>query len=846
MLDPDLEFVSEAEDLLEAVRGDLAELLQQHGDPSAVADLVHRLFRRLHTLKGLCAAVGLDQASRLSHLLETFLDAFRMGRMQLGDSFLEALSESVMLLGGLVHQRPDAIKRCDRFILSLVGLLDKSSEVSSTLSPSSTTLDPDLFKSLTGFECYRLQWCLERSKPVFLISCCLPLESFQSLLAEFEQLLRIHGELIATMPAGLGTADAVDFHLLFCGALPESTAGHFPAEYRLRVRAVNLRGAMNSSSDASSVQPANSGTSQVIRVDKGRLDELLEIAKNLVLEQAQLKRFYQQVAKNGEDGSKELVERSFQELERGLLRLQRSLNDARMMPIRFLFQRMTRVVRNASRRSGNEVRLDMRGDEVPLDRNVLEQLHDPLLHLVRNAIDHGIESPEQRIAAGKSREGRIVLEAGRRGGQIVIEVRDDGRGIKLQDVRSKGCDLGLINDGADYSDQELYDLLFQPGFSTRGKATELSGRGVGMDVVRSQMEALGGLAAIDSRFGEGTRVSLTLPVHKTIMPVLVVNIADRMYAMALEGVRYVEPFEEDGGQSRVPDGMPGLETSLPLFDLRRHLRASAGSHNGPAYLVVIGLGDRQAGIIVDGLGGRRESVIRPFDELLKPVPGFSAVAELIDTGPVLLLDLGHLIREAGRQQLPAEKSCAPTRVAGTCRAKLAAGENAPPVAGIGEGSSPNTVAESGAEPMTSATGSSDFLSFFLEGHEYALDITDVVEIIEDADWITVPHVSSFIAGILIWRDHIVPVLDAGFRIGAAHAREECCGTVIVSRYGDRTVAVMVERLGQIFHVTEEGKIGMQEHHPAHDCLFLSRSVCRDGREISVLDLAAMLDFRTVV
>lgn len=166
-MDPDLEFVSEAEDLLEAVRSDFNELQQQHDVNSPAVDLINRLFRRLHTLKGLCGAVGLDQASRLSHLLETFLDALRMGRMQLNDSFLEALSESVILMGGLVHQRPDALKRCEPFILSLEVLLDKSPKASSTLSSSSTTLDPDLFKSLTAFECQRLQWCLGQNKNVF-------------------------------------------------------------------------------------------------------------------------------------------------------------------------------------------------------------------------------------------------------------------------------------------------------------------------------------------------------------------------------------------------------------------------------------------------------------------------------------------------------------------------------------------------------------------------------------------------------------------------------------------------------------------------------------------------------
>lgn len=838
----DVEFVSEAEDLLEAVRIDLAELSERGGDTSSDGDLFNRLFRRLHSLKGLSAAVGLQKAERLAHYLESLLDGLRMGRLQADNHLLDVLSESIQLMDGLIHQRPAAACGYADVLALLEKTLENRSAASRVPPLPCSDLDPELIKSLTAFETHRLQSCFEQGRDVFLISCFFPLNSIHEKLADFEKTLGPHGELVATIPGALGEQDLMEFSLLFCGRIPESVGYCLPAAYRLRVRAVLPRQVSKPEVFTSSSASAGSSPTQMIRIDSATFDELLEISKNLVLEHGQLKRLYQQMMESGVADSKGFFERSFQEMERGLIRLQRSLNDARMIPVRFLFQRMTRVVRTAEKRVGKKVRLEMHGHEVLLDRMVLEKLHEPLLHLVRNAVDHGIESPAERIASGKPAEGTIVLEACRRSGHIAIEVRDDGRGIDVEQVRSRGRALGYIPEGQAFSEQQLYDLLFQPGFTTREEAGELSGRGVGMDVVRCQLESLYGLVEIDSQPGGGTKVVLALPAHKTIMPVLVVSIADRLYALALEGICHVKALEASEHDPLAAASLSDEEGDLPMYDLRGHLHALPAGEGKPGYLVVVGLGDRRAGFVVDGLRGRCESVIRPFDDLLRHIPGFSGVAELIDAESVLLLDFGYLIRAAGRQpqaklferadmSTHAESGLLRAGVARECENDISGGTS-------GSDGHPSSV----AEEATIAANERNFISFFLGNREYALDIADVVEIIEGAAWITVPNAPACISGAALWRDHIVPVLDAGLRVGVAESRTNCFGTLIVCNSRDRRVAVVVERLGELFRSVAEVAPDVQHGFPPYFCDFLCRFVLRNERKIGVLSLSAMLDF----
>lgn len=842
MIDPDLEFVSEAEDLLEAARGDLAEWGDRIDSGAVDSALVGRLFRSMHSLKGVTATVGLHQASRLAHEAEELLDRLRTGRQQIDHFLLDSLSESIMLLDGLVHGRTDAVSRCQEMIDLLKAVLQGRRAPSQTLRPPSANLDPDLFQALTATECHRLQTCLEQEREVFLISCSLPMSSVQAMLPDVEHLLRSHGELLATIPGVPGEAGNIDFHLLFSGCLPDNPADQLPKEYRMRVRSVSSHGTSPAPAGDPSRQPA-AASAPVVRIDSEKLDSLLEISKNLLLQQGQLKRLFQQCVREGASQASEVLERSFLDVERNLIRLQRSLNDARMVPVGFLFQRMTRVLRAAERQAGKQVRLEMRGKDVALDRQVLEQLHEPLLHLVRNAVDHGIEAPRERLAGGKPAQGLVILEARQQSGQIALEVRDDGRGIDLSKVRARAKALGMVKDADQLSEQQLFDLLFAPGFTTRHATTELSGRGVGMDVVRSQLEALGGLVTIESRPGAGSGITLILPVHKTIMPVLVVSVAGRPYALGLDAVRHVQPCSPAEIEPSESEALDREKACLPHLDLRTYLHAVPDGGRASPYLVVIGLGDNRASLLVDDLQGRREAVIRPFDTLLKQLAGFCGVAELVDAEAVLLLDPGHLIREVkGMNQLRLEPQ--PCIGGEDGSAEQPAAPCAPPgVSGRHAGFDSRSQDHQDPVPLPRCVGDrGHYLSFFAGGGEYALDIRNVVEIIEEGEWVRIPRAPAGLGGALLWRDQVVPIFERGPRTGEDGRSATCRGTVIVCNNDALRIAIAVERVGLMFNdsgadATEGQSIGSPD-----DGWLVSGLVCREGLDVGVLDLAALLDF----
>lgn len=820
MMGPDLEFVSEVRTLIDAIRGDLADWDDQFYPATPDMDLIQRLFRSLHSLKGLSASVGLQNAASLAHALEGYLDDFRMGRRPLFAGACDLLSRAVTVLESLANDCPDAVSRSMEIMTMLEEEAVRSRIPMEEPQPSPPDLDEELLQALTAFEAHRLQTCLAQGKDVFLFHCCIPLSDLHTALAGFEECLRAQGEYIATIPGMTGDDGRIDFHLLFSGPIPGNISEHFPAAYRLRVRGVSNQTSRNPPRPAASDRRDGVVSSGGVRIDCGKLEEMLEVCKCLVLEQGHLKRRFQQLSHGDAVETGEVLERSFREMERGLLRLQRSLNDARMVPVRYLFQRMSRVVRSARNDADKRVRLVMRGNEVPLDRGVLEALQEPLLHLVRNAVDHGIEPMEERIACGKPAEGTIVLEARLRGGQITLEVRDDGRGIDPERVRNRALALGMLDADEACSEHRLYDLLFQPGFSTREAVSEVSGRGIGMDVVRCRLDSLCGQVKIDSRHGRGTGITMILPVHKTIMPVLVVKVLDRSFALALESVRSVKPYVSGAGKEI--DGEAPVATPLPMLDLERHFFGGKRTVAHPAYLVTVGWGDEDAGIIVDGLPARREAVVRPFDRLLRQIPGFSAVAELINAGPVLLLDPGYLIDAA--------RGCDPSgdiRSAGSVE--------------VGRG-----VPTRDCRDERPPENKGNLISLFVGGDEYALDIMDVVEIIEDAEWIPVPRASSFVGGIFLWRDRIVPVMDIGARLGVGRPHENCSGTLFVCHCGDQKIAVVVERMGQRLHVGRENDDLSVNLLPETVRPFLARVARNDGRVIGIFNLAAILDYPVTV
>jgi len=312
---------------------------------------------------------------------------------------------------------------------------------------------------------------------------------------------------------------------------------------------------------------------------------------------------------------------------------------------------VSRVLRGLRRELDKNVRLEIRGADTELDKLIVEELVDPLMHTVRNALDHAIETPEERLAAGKELEGCVKIEAFQRGNHVVIAVSDDGRGIDIARVRAKAESLGLVGPEEVLTDQEVLDLVFLPGASTRDVVTETSGRGVGMDVVRSNITSLGGVVDISSTPGRGTTVSMTLPITLAIIQSLIVRVAEQRFAIPLNSVLetlLIEPGDIQRSEGREMLNLRG--DALPLRRLSTEFQLEVAENDGRQFVVVLGMGDLRIGLLVDSLEGQQDTVIKPIQGPIQTVDGIAGATELGDQDPVLVLDVASFVDDPSRRR----------------------------------------------------------------------------------------------------------------------------------------------------------------------------------------------------
>jgi two-component system chemotaxis sensor kinase CheA len=307
-------------------------------------------------------------------------------------------------------------------------------------------------------------------------------------------------------------------------------------------------------------------------------------------------------------------------------------------------------VRKLSRDVGKQVELRVHGEETELDKLVVEDLADPLLHLVRNALDHGIEPAEERRLAGKPQQGTIELRAEQRGNHIVLEIEDDGAGIDLELVQETAVRKGLLAPGTAAEERQLLDFLFVPSFSTRGTASQLSGRGVGMDVVKTNVARLGGMIDIETERGVGTRFTITLPITLAIIQALLVGVGGETYAIPLSAI--LESIRLPRDQIRTVEKREVIrlrDQTLPLLRLSEIFTVPGAGEGGKLYVVVVGLAEKRLGLVVDSLRGQQEVVIKPVGSAFRDTPGIAGATELGDKRAILVLDVGALIEEATRR-----------------------------------------------------------------------------------------------------------------------------------------------------------------------------------------------------
>ncbi|EAT12577.1 chemotaxis protein CheA [Bermanella marisrubri] len=383
-----------------------------------------------------------------------------------------------------------------------------------------------------------------------------------------------------------------------------------------------------------------------VRVDTKRLDEIMNMVGELVLVRNRLVRL-------GLNSNDEAMSKAVSNLDVVTGDLQTSVMKTRMQPIKKVFGRFPRVVRDLARNLKKEVTLELRGEETDLDKNLVEALADPLVHLVRNAVDHGVEMPDEREASGKSRNGTVILSAEQEGDHILLSIQDDGKGMDPKKLQSIAVEKGVMDqDAADrLSDSESYNLIFAPGFSTKTEISDISGRGVGMDVVKTKITQLNGTINIDSQLGKGSKIVIKVPLTLAIMPTLMVMLEDQAFSFPLVSVS--EIFHLDLTKTNVVDGQEVVvvrEKAIPLFYLKRWVIPN--SHNvevTEGHVVVINVGSQRVGFVVDQLVGQEEVVIKPLGKMLQGTPGMAGATITGDGRIALILDVPSMLQHYAKR-----------------------------------------------------------------------------------------------------------------------------------------------------------------------------------------------------
>ena len=676
------EFYSEAQELVESLSRNLLSLDSALRAKQEDPGLVNEAFRAVHTLKGLAGLFGAKRVGTLSHRLEDVLDSLRLGRIKLTESVLDLLFRAVELYGeALAVERA----RSDDPLPAIDSLIDEfarlGNEGPSGASPLARfELDQAMLAVLTEYEEHRLKTCVEQGLLLFRVRVDFALATIDRALEDIKARAKAHGEVITYLPTGASTgADTIELDLLLASGSSLSdlesslgTNGALIEPIRLRKQETAPRpapslvpgvaasvpaaqpGAALSERPPDAVDPtaaAHRAIAQTVRVDIRKLDALRNVVGELAIVKNALARLAERIrAEGGRQLGSELhsIQRSF---DRRLGEMQNGILEVRMVPLGQVFDRLARVVRQIGREMGKDIRLVITGAETEIDKLIVEELSDPLMHVVRNAIDHGIEVAEERLRVGKPLAGTIALNAFQKGNHVVIEVEDDGHGIDERAIVERAVALGKVHQDevAQLARSEIFNLIFLPGLSTRKEASDYSGRGVGMDVVKTNISKLGGVIDLHSEAEIGTKLTITLPVTLAIVSALLVRIVGRVFAMPLTSV--AEAITLDESAVRVLDGREVMTlrgVTLPICRLGRifGLAPLPGAIIPKRqYVVVATLGSRRLGFAVDDLQGQQDIVIKPLGKSLSGVRGFSGATELGDQRVALVLDPAALIEE---------------------------------------------------------------------------------------------------------------------------------------------------------------------------------------------------------
>jgi two-component system chemotaxis sensor kinase CheA len=679
-------FLAEVDELLQRVEESLVDLERAPDDQG----LLNEIFRAAHTIKGSSATIGHTRMAALTHAMETRLDDLRKGTASVTPDLIEALLKALDVLK-VLRDEVETRVAADVDVEAAATAVERRSALRDPVpaaKPKARTRRAPKAKRSADGATHRFEITLEDGP-------WMSVRALQVLLALGE-----HGKIVSSEPsqaeiekedATIGSRMIVlvnsdrneDELVSALNSVPElgsikaetleqqpepeadtdaslADAGVTPAAVAATATAAPSAPAASATANAAAAANAGpKGSSTTIRIDVARLDALLNLVGELVIDRTRLFQLNNSLVDQfGDDRTLGDLQQTALHIGRITDELQEQVMKSRMLPVESVFNRLPRVVRDVAAKQGKQIEFIIEGKDTELDRSVIEEIGDPLLHLIRNGVDHGIETPDERIAAGKPPVGRLKLSAQHADSFIVIALEDDGKGIPVESVKRKAVERGVVTqEQADrMSDQEAVQLIFAPGLSTAETISDVSGRGVGMDVVRANVEKINGSVEVETRKGHGTTFTIRLPLTLAIVQALLVRVAGGIYALPIHSV--TETLHVESSQVHQVNHREAImlrEQVLPLvnlrhvFDLDSTLTPLGGSGSTPTdtrLVVAVHTNNRQIGLIVDGLVGEQEIVIKPLGQLVGDVAGISGAAILGDGSVALIVDVAALIAQA--------------------------------------------------------------------------------------------------------------------------------------------------------------------------------------------------------
>ncbi|WP_019894395.1 chemotaxis protein CheA [Hydrogenovibrio halophilus] len=652
------DFLVEATELIEGLDEQLTELESSPDD----SDLLNAVFRGFHTIKGGAGFLGIKPLVELCHRAENVFDKIRNGQLEYDHHASDVIMRAFDEISDFITQLNDGVREFDdESNKTLIDELDRLR----TGDTDDAAQEPAEDASGQGGSAESGAPKLELPEGVDPEGEITD-DEFEALLAQRDQLAPQDGEDESgkklQLPEGVDPEGEItddEFEALLeqrdsiegQGEAPKTEAPEpAPApKPEKKPEPAPAKSAKpdkkpdDNKADAGKDKPHKAAAESTVRVDTRRLDEIMNLVGELVLVRNRLL-----TLRGSDDETAEELSGAVGNLDHVTTDLQASVMKTRMQPVKKVFGRFPRVVRDLSRKLGKAINLEMKGEDTDLDKNLVEALADPLVHLVRNSVDHGIEMPDEREAEGKSRDGTIILAAEQEGDHILLSITDDGKGMDPDKLRAKAVEKGVMDEvtANQLDDKSAFELIMAAGFSTADQVSDISGRGVGMDVVKNMITKLNGSIDIHSAAGEGTRISIRVPLTLAILPTLMVAFEDDSYAIPLTSVQ--EIFDYDGNQINKIDGQMMVrlrEKSVPLLYLKDWLNpgCSKDDFSGDK-VVIVSIGNQYAGLVVDQVNGQEEVVIKPLGVMMKHLEGYAGATITGNGNIALILDLPGVLK----------------------------------------------------------------------------------------------------------------------------------------------------------------------------------------------------------